>query len=147
MSARPRRVWALGALLPTMVLAGCFSEHTTTTVDDVSFAADVAPLLNGGCAFSGCHGTQSPNPSGKPMVLTTAQAYDQIVNVSSAQLPSQDRIEPGSPSTSYLIRKLEGTHLQPPAGSGSRMPLGANPLSADQIAMLRAWVTQGAQRN
>jgi len=137
----------LGALAASVLLAGCFSEHTTVALEDVSFALDVAPVLNGSCAFSGCHDTPNANPGSKPMVLTTAQAYDQIVNVRAAQ-STLDRIEPGNPDASYLIHKLQGTHLSPPAnGSGGRMPAGANPLAPSVIAMIRQWVTEGAQRN
>jgi hypothetical protein len=140
MSARPF-VLALAVLL-----TACFSEHTTPPDDTVSFAADVEPLLNGSCAFSGCHGTTNTQPGNKPMRLTTGQAYDAIVNVSSAQLLSMNRITPGDPDQSYLIHKLQGTH-QGVGGTGGRMPAGQSPLAPSVIAMMRQWVSQGARRN
>src|SRR5690606_4155494 len=112
-----RRVATLAAAL---LLAGCFSEHTAAPEGEVSFIQDVAPIFQGSCAFPNCHGTQSPNPAGKPMVLTSASAYDAVVGVASFQLPAMPRIAPGNPEGSYLLHKLRGTHGQV-GGSGGRM--------------------------
>jgi hypothetical protein len=141
MSARPL------ALALAVLLTACFSERTTGPGEAVTFAADVQPIFSSSCASSGCHGSpsSSANPAGKPMVLESGQAYDNIVGVASAQLPSMPRIMPGDPTRSYLIRKLEGTHVQA-GGSGSRMPIG-NPLPPSTIAILRQWVSEGALRN
>lgn len=126
-------------------LSACFSEHTTLPSENVSFAADVQPLLNGSCASSNCHGSNA-NPSQKPMVLQTGEAYDAIVGISSAQLPAMPRITPGEPNQSYLIHKLQGTHGGV-GGAGSRMPLGQPPLSQSIIDLVRQWVADGALRN
>ena len=48
-------------------------------------------------------------------------------------------MEPGNPDDSYLVQKIEGT-----AAVGGRMPLGGQPLSADTIAAIRQWITDGA---
>ena len=141
MSARPF------ALALVALLTACFSEHPAEPDDTVSFAADVEPVLNSSCAFSGCHGTTNTQPGNKPMRLTTGQSYDAIVNVTAAQA-TMDRIEPGQPVQSYLIHKLQGTHTTPAVGgSGSRMPANAGPLAPSVIAMMRQWVSEGAQRN
>jgi hypothetical protein len=140
------RAHAVLALAAGVLLAGCFSEHTAAPDGGpVSFASDVQPVFSG-CAVSGCHGTQNTQPSSKPMVLSAGQAYDHIVNVSSGQVPSMDRIEPGNPNASYLIHKLQGTHTTV-GGFGSRMPAGGNILPQTTMDMLRRWVTEGAQRN
>jgi hypothetical protein len=136
---------AVVALALALGLAGCFSERQTGPGDAVTFAADIQPIFSGSCATSGCHALPSANPANKPMVLSAGQAYDNIVNVPSGQLPSMDRIEPGNPNLSYLIRKLEGTHGQV-GGSGSRMPIG-NPLPTSTMNTLRQWVSEGALRN
>ena len=84
------------------------------------------------CAVSGCHrGTQSPN-------LRAGQAFTNIVNVPSSQVPSLFYIEPGNPGNSYLVRKIQGT------GSGSQMPFLRPPLSSSLITLVRDWVLQGA---
>jgi hypothetical protein len=137
------------ALAPVLavLLSGCFSEHTTLpTGEDVSFATDIQPILNGSCASSACHGTGSANPPSKPMLLSTGEAYDAIVGVASAQLPSMARVTPGQPDQSYLIRKLQGTHRDV-GGLGSRMPLGQPPLAQSVVDVIRRWVSEGAARN
>jgi hypothetical protein len=50
------------------------------------------------------------------------------------------RVNPGDPDASYLVRKLEGA----PGISGDRMPLGGAPLGAALIADVRAWIAAGA---
>lgn len=73
--------------------------------------------------------------------LDSANSYDLLVNVPSSEVPSLMRIKPGDPDNSYLVQKIEGH-----ASVGARMPLGGAPLSDDQIAAIRQWVSDGAQR-
>lgn len=149
MSARgPRLVWAAGAAAALALASACFSEHQATgpSSGPVSFAADVEPVLNSSCAFSGCHSSSNANPGDKPMVLATGQSYANIVGVASAELPSMQRIRAGQPDQSYLIHKLQGTH-RTVGGSGDRMPLTGGPLSAATIDRIRRWVAAGALRN
>ena len=72
--------------------------------------------------------------------FTDRAPYDEIVNVASTQQGSLDRIEPGDPDNSYLLRKIQGG----PGISGSRMPAGAGPLSQDLIDLLTSWIEAGA---
>lgn len=58
------------------------------------------------------------------------------------QVPELLRVESGNPDDSYIVRKVEGG----PDIIGGQMPLGMTPLSADQIAMIRDWITNGAPR-
>ena len=52
------------------------------------------------CATSGCHnGTQDPN-------LSAGEAYNNLVNQASAQVPSMLRVKPGDSNNSYLMKKL-----------------------------------------
>lgn len=66
-------------------------------------------------------------------------SYDNLVNVRATEYPVLFRVAPGNPDDSYLIHKLEGTQAV-----GDRMPLGQPPLSAETIAVIRDWITQGA---
>ncbi|MCH8072914.1 MAG: CHRD domain-containing protein [Proteobacteria bacterium] len=94
------------------------------------------------CSVSGCH---SGGGAALPTVmnLTSAQAsFDNLVNVPSIQVGSIDRIEPGDPDNSYLIRKIEGT-----AAVGDRMPFGGPFLDPATINMIRQWVSDGALNN
>ena len=89
------------------------------------------------CAFSGCHGGSSP---AQGMDLREGAAFSNIVNVSSSERPSLDRIEPSDPDNSYLYLKVIGDS----SISGSRMPRGAPALSQNLIDLLRDWIERGA---
>jgi hypothetical protein len=54
------------------------------------------------------------------------------------------RVVAGNPDASYLVMKLEGTHLAN-GGSGGQMPFGAPPLPPEQIAKVRQWIAEGAK--
>ncbi len=92
---------------------------------------------------SGCHtGGGSVLPSS--MNLSNAAAsYAALVGIASTEQPDVQRVNPGNPDASYVVRKLEGT----PGITGDRMPLGGAPLSAALIADVRAWITAGALNN
>jgi hypothetical protein len=144
----PRRRFVV-PLLPMLIGAafgGCFSDRPSEPSGDDATFAEVEPVLVANCATSGCHGTLNPNPAPRPMVLAAGQAYDNIVNVASVQVPGMQRIRPGQPQNSYLIHKLDGSHTTV-GGSGSRMPLGRAPLSEANIDLIRRWVAAGAGRN
>jgi hypothetical protein len=85
---------------------------------------------------TGCHAGAAA-PLG--LRLDEGSSYALLVNASSVEVPSLQRVQPGNPDSSYLIQKLEGT-----AAVGSRMPLNAPPLPASTIAVIRQWITNGA---
>jgi mono/diheme cytochrome c family protein len=147
MQAKPSRKSLLLTLgffgLPTLLACG---EGTTQPGTQVSFSQQVQPIFTAKCALSGCHGSGNLQPPEKPMNLSAGQAYSNTVNVSSAQLGSMDRIEPGQPDRSYLVHKIQGTHLQV-GGSGVRMPATGDFLSQSQIDLIRSWIAQGALNN
>ena len=52
-------------------------------------------------------------------------------------------MEPGDPENSYLVHKIEGR-----AGiTGTIMPPGGDPLTAEEIEAIRQWITDGAWDN
>ncbi|HEU4565200.1 MAG TPA: hypothetical protein VFS05_11145 [Gemmatimonadaceae bacterium] len=110
-------------------------------VANPSFAHDVEPILATRCATGGCHTTRSRRAG---MVLERGQAYDNIVGVQAVTSPLK-RIEPGNPDESWLIRRIEADPAR--RDNLPRMPLGSTPLTANQIATIRNWVSQGALRN
>ena len=71
--------------------------------------------------------------------LDAGNSFVNLVGVSSRQVGSLLRVEPGNPDRSYLVRKLEGT-----ASEGQQMPLGGPPVPAATIAFVRQWITDGA---
>lgn len=86
-----------------------------------------------------CHAGASA-PQG--LRLEAGMSFGMLVNVASSEVPSVDRVEPGDPDNSYIIRKLDGT-----ASVGERMPLGGPYLPDDTIAAIRQWITDGAMDN
>ena len=90
------------------------------------------------CAFSGCHDTASASAG---LDLSAGQAYGALVDVPSSQIFLRLRVEPGRPDDSYLVQKIRGAS----SINGGRMPLGAPPLSADEIAGIVEWVENGAR--
>jgi hypothetical protein len=104
---------------------------------------DVQPILSGSCAFAGCHAGTSP---AQGMNLGDGQTFSNVVNVASRELPSMNRVTPNQPDISYLVHKIQGTHVGV-GGSGSQMPLGRSPLSPDEIELIRAWIEGGALDN
>jgi hypothetical protein len=137
------------AVMFGLVLAGmlgCGSGRTisggapaggeTGTVD---FASQIQPIFDENCALSGCHASDTASGG---MVLDAGQSYANLVNVESSEVGPDKRVVPGSSATSYIIEKL--TSSQPRVGA--QMPFGATPLPADQIALIRNWIDQGAHR-
>lgn len=83
-----------------------------------------------------CHiGSAAP----RGLRLDDASSFAMLVNASSAEVPSLNRVTPGDPENSYLIQKLEGR-----ASVGAQMPLGQPPLPQSTIAVIRQWISNGA---
>lgn len=122
------------------------SANVVTTVNNpaaVTLAEIQASVFGPRC--SGCHsGPTSGNlPSG--MDLSSANnSHAALVNQPSLQQQGAlDRVEPGDPDNSYLIRKLEGG----PNISGGRMPQGGPFLDQATVDTIRQWISDGAPNN
>ncbi len=89
---------------------------------------------------AGCHTGVGANLPGALNLTTEAASHGALVNVASSEVPSLNRVTPGNPSDSYLIRKLEGT----PGIVADRMPLGGPFLEQTTIDSIRLWITNGA---
>jgi len=118
--------------VPAVVcLAGCFVKAVDpagASDQPAVFARDIQPLLAKHCLL--CHG---PDEAEAGLRLDVAeQAY--------AKLESGARaIVPGDAEASELLRRVAATD------EFARMPPEGEPLSADQIALLRGWITAGAK--
>lgn len=121
-----------------LALAGCADDDdpVASSPPEPTYSWIQANVFNARC--TGCHDTTSP-----PEGLSLVNAYPNIVNVPSSQQPGVDRIEPGLPDSSYLIRKVEGD----PSITGVRMPAIGAALSTATIDAMRQWVTDGALNN
>ena len=144
MRSRPaREVLVLAALL----LAGCGDVKSPTEPSAApegpafTFSQIQAQIFTPNCVKAGCHDAATAS---NDMVLEVGQAYGQIVNRPAVGNSSLDRIEPGDPERSYLIKKLRGD----PDITGAQMPLD-NPgsLTQQQMDGLVGWVLAGAPNN
>jgi hypothetical protein len=119
------------------------ADAADTGTPPATFSSGVRPILVNNCAVAGCH--VGPDPQ-QGMDLSPAVAYSNIVNVPARELPSMMRVRPFQPDSSYLVHKVQGTHVLV-GGSGARMPLGAPPLAQQEIDLIRSWIRQGALNN
>lgn len=132
----------LKAVSDAPVVTTTTTSSTTTTTFPASWFAIHAQVIASTCG--GCHG-----PSAGLTGLDDCETgYAALVNVPSTENPSMDRVEPGSPSTSWLMHKLDGTQggftAQCVGGfCGSQMPLGGE-LTLTVRNALRQWIIDGA---
>jgi mono/diheme cytochrome c family protein len=136
------RILIGGALL---LLAACSSEAPVPEAAKASpqaatlYQEKIAPLFRSKCGTCHLTGTEAGN-----VQLTPGQAIAAIVDVAAQEAPKYKRVVPGDPDSSYLVMKIEGTHIEK-GGSGATMPFAAPPLSALEIADIRQWITEGAK--
>ncbi|MGD9347217.1 MAG: hypothetical protein PVH84_15230 [Candidatus Aminicenantes bacterium] len=114
------------------------TPETDTPIENPSFSQDIQSIFNTSCATSGCHNSVAE----AGLNLLQSEAYSNIVNVDSTQVPSKKRVLPNDAQNSYLVEKIEGRQ-----SVGSRMPLNRSALSSTQIQNIRNWINQGAQNN
>ncbi|HWN41097.1 MAG TPA: hypothetical protein VNW71_02690 [Thermoanaerobaculia bacterium] len=134
-------------MLAALLLVGCGDVKSPTEPSAApegpafTFAQIQSQIFTPTCAKAGCHAASAA--SGE-MILEAGQAYGQIVNRPAVGNSSLDRIEPGDPERSYLIKKLRGD----PDITGERMPLD-NPgsLTQEQMDGIVGWILAGAPNN
>ena len=116
------------------------------TTPAILFSQDVLRIFNNNgaktCAQSGCHAGASASFSGGQN-LEAANAYANIVNVSSSEKPGVMRVQPGDAENSYLYQKITGA----PGIVGAQMPLAGGPLAEEDIERIELWIEQGALNN
>jgi len=95
---------------------------------EVSFAADVAPVLLKQCA--GCHDATQPESNLSMVTL------ERLLRGGRGGSP----IVSGKGADSLLVKKIKGAGIE-----GQRMPLGKPPLADDVIATIQKWIDQGAK--
>lgn len=101
------------------------------------FGSIQANVFTPTCATAGCHvGAAAP----QGLRLDAPASFALLVGVSSNQVPSLLRVDPGNPDNSYLIQKMEGT-----AAVGGRMPLNGPPyLDQTTVDVIRLWISNGS---
>lgn len=100
---------------------------------EVSFKADVQPILAKNCVE--CHSAGGTGAEKSGLLMSS---YENLMKGTRFGAI----VKPGDSLTSALIMLVEGR-----ADPSIRMPHQKDPLSKDQIALLRSWVEQGAKNN
>lgn len=102
---------------------------------DVSYAEDIQPIFDNSCGgAAGCHF----NNEESGVELTT---YQDVTNSVGDQY-GEEIVDPGNPGDSPLVDKI----TQNPE-FGVRMPQNGDPLSEEEINLIRGWINEGANNN
>lgn len=104
-----------------ILAAGSELNPASRAQTKIDFVRDIQPIFQTSCA--GCHGDKK-------------QAGGLRLDAGKSALAKV--IKPGNPAESELYRRVAGL------GDQARMPMGGKPLSAAQIALIKAWIEQGA---
>jgi hypothetical protein len=116
-----------------------------TGPQEVSFAGELAPLIEATCFGAACH-DQTPAAGTLNLSAANGDPYLDLTTRSHA-LSGMPYVTVGDPDQSYLYRKLVGTHAMGDLegqGSGTQMPQGAPPLSPGQLDLFEDWILTGA---
>src|SRR5262245_65629133 len=110
----------------SLIVAGCTTAALgAQPAGKVDFKRDVQPILKEHCIS--CHGPEQQ-----------MNGFRLDRRADAMRGGSQSDIGPGNAEGSRLYHRLIGTQF------GTRMP-PTGPLSADQIAIIKSWIDQGAE--
>ncbi|RLD54415.1 MAG: hypothetical protein DRI97_11570 [Bacteroidetes bacterium] len=100
---------------------------STCNPDTVYFQNTILPLVVSSCATTGCH--------------DQASHKDGVILTDYASIIKTGEVKPGDPNDSEFFETLtdDGDDLMPPPPY--------DPLSSEQIQMIRTWIVQGAKNN
>ncbi len=126
-------LWIASSVLFVM---GCAAESDASA--EAPRFADIYPLFEESCGGgkSGCHITGMS----AGLAMPDAQlAFEHIVETDSGKCEGMAIVAPGNADESVLMIALQG-------GSDcvKAMPLGRDPMSADDIDLIREWIDSGA---
>ncbi len=145
------RALTAGVVMAITLAWGCADFESTVDptaglpdveIANPSFATDIQAIFTRRCAIGGCH---SVNSARAELVLVAGHAYDSLVNKRAYLNSALDRVEPGDAANSWLVRMIEDDDVA--RLHYSRMPLGGQPLTDNQIATIVNWIENGALRN
>ena len=121
-------------VLPHAVIADANGQEDGSTEksseSSVSYFNQVRPIFQAKC--QGCH---QPAKRGGDYVMTN---FAQLLNAGET---GNAAIVPGKPDESYLMEQIVVD------GDVSEMPKNAKPLLAEEIELIRTWITEGAKND
>ncbi len=103
--------------------------------ESISYSASIQTVFNQSCGGSACH-----TNGGKANGIDLA-SYNATIS-STGTSYSGKTIIPGNATSSPLVEKV-----RPNPTKGSQMPLTGSKLDAKQVAIIEAWINQGALNN
>lgn len=112
------------------------SADSPEVAADPTLEQDVQPLFDANCVT--CHSGASPSAT---LSLAPGESLTDLQQPST-EVSRMVLLEPGSPTSSYLMYKIYGTH-QSVGGSGTAMPPQLPLLEEDQ-QVIEAWILAGA---
>ena len=109
------------------------NPHLRVPQDTVSFAKQILPIFQKRCAK--CHGAEDENGEVRTEVSLSLIEYERVLVGSEFGTV----VEAGDPDGSFLIDMITAGDM-PPEGEGDKVP-------PEEIALIRAWIEQGALNN
>lgn len=128
--SKTNNIAAAAVIALPLALIGCAEQGPG---QQVSFKSDVQPLFQAQCVE--CHTDGGAGTAASGLVLTSHEALMKGTKYGPV-------IAPGSSVSSTLVLLIEGK-----ADPSLRMPHGRDPLTPEQIALVKDWVDQGAKNN
>lgn len=95
----------------------------------------VEAMLARECAGSGCHGATAPALG---LDLESPGVGERLRGAVAVSCMDRPLVDPSDPDASFLLEKVSDATPE----CGGRMPLLRDPLSAGEIASLRAWIME-----
>jgi hypothetical protein len=150
-------------LAPAPTDIGCINyDNPKLFADAATMTDDVVPIFQAACNYNGCHNSrdvaqQLDLPLGPYLGNTATKAeldevHEALVSVD-AQLSAMKLVVPGDAAASFLLVKLEYADILgcetvtcTKLSCGRRMPFDDPPLLDGQLALIRAWIRDGAVR-
>ncbi len=123
--------------LITLPFIACVNnvEAQEEITESISYSTSIQTVFNQSCGGSACH-----TNGGKANGISLASYNAAISSMGTSY--SGKTIIPGNAGSSPLIEKI-----RPNPTKGSQMPLTGSKLDAKQVAIIEAWINQGALNN
>jgi len=118
---------ALSAVRFALYLSAIGSAPFAVGADKIDFVRDIQPIFKATCCS--CHGPEKQKGALRLDSKTLAMQGGK----------NGKSILPGDSKNSYLMQRIRGE------GDENRMPEKADPLNKEQVALLTAWIEQGAE--
>ncbi|MBP63077.1 MAG: hypothetical protein CMJ62_16275 [Planctomycetaceae bacterium] len=123
----PRCLWLIIFMLLGSPILGNDNDTSVPESDTVSYYHQVRPVFQAKC--HGCH--QAAKSTGD-YIMTS---FEHLLQGGESETAA---IVPGAPEQSYLLE------LVTPEDGAAEMPKKSDPLSADEIELIRRWISEGA---